>query len=93
MELLNLTQSKILNNGFLKCFASLHDPANAFVGQKTNPVQMKSKRTLTRMETLNSIYGRTPTQYGTNNAEFSQITETSNEDTDPEIKRTEAYLN
>lgn len=38
MELLNLTQSKILNSGFLKCFASLHDPTNAFVGQKTNPV-------------------------------------------------------
>lgn len=43
------------------------------------------------METLNSIYGRAPTTFSMAN-EFSQITETSNEDTDPEIKKTEAYL-
>jgi len=47
------------------------------------------------METLNSIYGKpsfASSQVKTNNNDFGQITETSNEDTDPEIKRTETYL-
>ena len=56
MQLLNLTQSKILNNGFLQCFTCLHDPANVFVGEK--PSRPRIKKALTRMETLNSIYGR-----------------------------------
>jgi len=56
MQLLNLTQSKILNNGFLECFRCLHDPANEFIGQKQT--KSKIKKTLTRMETLNSVYGR-----------------------------------
>ena len=38
---------------------------------------------MTRLETLNSIYGQ---------KDFSVITETSNEETDPETKRAEAYL-
>lgn len=46
---------------------------------------------MTRFETLNSMYGNNIQMQ-----EFSQITETSNEETDltdPEMKRTEAYLN
>jgi|688.fasta_scaffold781133_1 hypothetical protein len=49
------------------------------------------KRSMTRFETLNSMYGNNVQMQ-----EFSQITETSNEETDltdPEMKRTEAYLN
>lgn len=47
------------------------------------------KRGVTRMDTLNSVYGREPTE---NKPEFSQITEASNEnETDPETSRNEAY--
>lgn len=45
---------------------------------------------MTRFETLNSMYNNDIQM-----KEFSQITETSNEETDltdPEMKRTEAYL-
>lgn len=89
MQLLNLTQTKVLNNGFLQCVSSLYDTTNAFVGKKD---VSKAKRRQSRLETLNSIYGKPDLLESNTFVEMSTIPETSNEETEADARRGDMYL-
>ena len=87
MELLNLTQTKILKNGFLACRDSLYDNTNAFVGAKKVSLQ-KSSRNQT-MTTLNTLFN---TQETTMDKSLTNITEATNEETDTDKRRSDNYV-